>query len=153
MSTCVQLQFNLNPDAALGDLEAEIDRNPDFDCVVIQNVPTFQLGLEFILNDWFKPGICDLPNVFGIILKINAGISEKFNDGPRSFEFRNKPSFLVAFESTVGNHETIIFWKAPGNDEFYSICTDGNVTTVLCDFLIQEIKAGRSGKYELMSIR
>jgi len=150
MSTCVQLQFNLNQEVVFENFEAEIDRNPDFDCIVIHNIPTSQSGLKLILNDWFKPEICELPNVFGIILKINAEINEKFNDGPRSLDFRSKTSFLVAYESTVGNHETIIFWNAPGNKEFYSIFTDGNATNVLCDFLIQEIKAGRSGKYELI---
>jgi hypothetical protein len=149
MASSIELQFNTNRDIILENFEAEKGRNPHFDCIVLQNVPTPQSGLELILSDWFKATICELPNVFGIVLKINGEINETLDDRPRSFDFRSKPSFLIAFESNIGNRKSMIFWKSPENDEFYSIFVHENVTSMLYDFLIQEIKAGRTGIFEI----
>lgn len=125
-----------------------------------QNVTNLQLltitatpfackGLELLSQDWFKTKILKMHNLIGINFKIDEKLEEKFNDKPHFHEFNDKESFVVGFQSTLGGHESMIYWKVPNRKQFYSIYIDDeteDVTNYLHYFLIEEIKNGKCGK-------
>jgi len=148
MPLSIKLNFTLDKKKLTKDFNAKVKSNPDFNCLEIENVKSYKEGSEFIIKNLYEQ-IISRENVFGIILKIVDDVEENFNFIPRNSYFSSKPSFLLAFQLNSGNHETKIYWKSPTIDGFYSTFVDGDITDVLCDFIIQEIKAERSGMFKL----
>ena len=155
MPTSIQLEFTLDEDELTKNFKTRTHGSSDFDCLELINVPTTQLGIDFICNNVYDEILFRNRNIFGIIFKINEEVDENFHFVLEFPNFRFQPSFLVAFQSNVGNHGVKIYWKSSATLEFhstdptvgfYSIYIDGDITSMVYEFLLDEIKARRSGE-------
>jgi len=146
MNKNIQLEFILDENEFSQRFENAIEQNSMIDFLQIIKIPTLSKGLQLISQNWFEPKVFSNKQLDGIILKINGPI----DDLPDNLDLVLKRSILVFFQTTIGGHESKTYWKTAGRDKFYSIYIDDDSTddvTAFChEFLISEIKNGRTGE-------
>ncbi|KAL7012750.1 hypothetical protein ACKWTF_015020 [Chironomus riparius] len=145
MSKIDEIEFTLNEVEFLQRFEDVVSQNSMLDLLHVINIPTSSKGHQLISQNWFDSKICSHQQLIGIILRINGAI----DDLPENLDLVSKPSILIAFQSTIGGHESKTYWKTAGRDKFYSLYIDDDdtddVTSFCHAFLIDEIKNGRTG--------
>ncbi|XP_070493589.1 uncharacterized protein [Chironomus tepperi] len=152
MSHKYVINYSLNENELIQNY---LNLNPNIDNIQVLNIintPSAQKGLELLSKVWFKTDILQKSNLFGINIKIDDVINEEFNEKPHFYELNFKESFLIGFQSTSGKHESMIYWKMLNCDKFYSLYIDDDesedVSRFLMEFLVEEIRNGRSGVME-----
>jgi len=144
------IKFSLREAEFLQNFQNLITNEEIVQLINITETPSAQKGLELLSQDWFKSKVVKQQHLFGINFKIDEKIDDKFNEKPHFHELNCRESFLVAFQSTLGEHESQTYWKVLSRDKFYSIYIDDDegedVTTFVHKFLAVEIKNERSGK-------
>ena len=147
MSNTLDLEFSLNEEEFAELIGNESKINQNVNSLVISNTPNVEKGAELLTKNGFKESIQKFQNLSGIIFKI----SDKFDETLDFKSFILCPGFegliLVAFQSA---HESKTCWKVRDHDKLYSIFIDddstGCITAFFHEFLIEELKNGRTGK-------
>ena len=146
MNKNIQIEFTLNEVEFSQRFEDVINQNSTPDLLQIINIPTTSKGLQLISQNWFELKVCNHQQLIEIILKINEAI----DDLPDNLDLLFKKPILIAFQSTIGGHESKTYWKTAGRDKYYSLYIDydstNDVTAFCHEFLTDEIKSGRNGE-------
>ncbi|XP_070507977.1 uncharacterized protein [Chironomus tepperi] len=120
-------------------------RYKTFDTLVIDNVPSVKHGIELISSG----GILAYHEIHAVILRVNEKLDPKLEFISKIFTNDWVKSILISFTSLTDQHESISFWKLPGNSKFYSIYIDDDkneaATNYVHDFLTKEIMIGKTG--------
>jgi len=139
------LDYSATENEFIENLELSVNDQPEFDQVIIENIPTALKGLQLITQIWFESKVCSYEQLIGINLKINGSL----NDLPENIEFTSQSRILIVFQSTRDENESKFFWKVAGLQQFYVLNIDNDVTmdiTSFCyKFMVDEIKNGRTG--------
>ncbi|XP_070504707.1 uncharacterized protein [Chironomus tepperi] len=154
MERKIQIEFSLDHVEFTQQLDVAIKDQPMFDVLIIINVISAFKGLQLISQNWFQPMICSHKNLIAVILRTNEAI---FEDLPDNLDLNFNNSILIAFQSTIGGHESKTYWKTVGRDTFYSLEIDDDLTddiTSFChEFLIEEIKNLKTGILENFQLK
>ncbi|XP_070508867.1 uncharacterized protein [Chironomus tepperi] len=123
--------------------------NSSSNFIEITNIPSAQCGLKLISQEWFKSKLCENEAITGINLRINEAINENFKEQPHLFEFEFRDYFLISFQSSSGDCESMTYWKVPDRTTFYSTFIDCNkevdVVRFFHKFLLEQFDDECSG--------
>lgn len=146
MPKTIFLDYSTVENEFVEKFELFVNQQPEFDQLIIQNVPSALKGLQLISQSWFGSKICSYEELIQINLQIDGNLSEL----PKNFDFSSKNRILIAFESTCGDHESKSYWKSAGREHFYNLNIENdvslNVTSFCHEFIANEIKNGRTGE-------
>ena len=150
MLKSISIDYSSEISIFLESFDLEAANQEDFEVLIAENIPTLSNGVKLLSELSFNLQIINKPNVFGIILKVNEEISETQDEQQLISDFKIKDKLLISFQSTIGKHESKTYWKVPGYEKLKSIYIDDDenkcIASIIHEFLVDEIKAKRTGK-------
>ena len=156
MAEFISIKFSLNIIEFMSNLPEALKDHENVELINITQTPSTIKAYELLMQWWFKSNVFDRENLYAINFKIDKMIHDKCTIMPHFFELCNKATFLISFQSTIGGHESKIYWKVPGRKQFYSIFIGDDesedLTKNLLEFLVEEIKNGRTGKWSFINV-
>ena len=83
-------------------------------------------------------------------MRVNEVIDENFDANPHFYDFWTDKNIFIAFQSSLGGHESKTYWKDPNCERVYYLFIDDDETEDVAaffhEFLVDEIKNNRNGK-------
>lgn len=135
----------INFPSILTDLTSQLSGKVIDEVLTIEKTPSIKSSLNLLMKPWFRSRFYTDSSI-GIVIKVDDFKEEKI--AIESIDFKDDRPLLVAFEAPT---KLAIYWK-PAGSQFSSFCvTDESFiacfTPFFIEFIIQEIKIGRSGKF------
>lgn len=119
----------------------------DYEVLIIKDIPKIANAFKLLSELNFKQQVVYKQILFSIIFKINERVNENQEEQPQIYDFKFKDKLLISFQSTIVKDGSKTFWKVPRIEKFKSIYIDDDEAQVIVhEFLVGEIKAGRTGK-------
>jgi len=148
----ILVEYSTEEQEFLKNFNAEEEENSEFNFLEVTKIPTAQNGLELISQEWFKSIIQNHKDFFGISLRINEKVDENFKQQPHFFEFKFREFFIISFQSSSGDCESMTYWKIRNRERFYSTFIDDDKDEIVLNFfheyLLEHLLDGCSGKHE-----
>ncbi|KAL7014992.1 hypothetical protein ACKWTF_016234 [Chironomus riparius] len=134
--------------------ELEAASKKDYEVLIIKDIPKIANAFTLLSELNFKQQITYKPNLFGILFKVNERVNENQEEQPQIYDFKLKDKLLISFQSTIGKNGSKTFWKVPRIEKFKSIYIDDDEAQVIVhEFLVGEVKAGRTGIIEKFQLK
>ena len=106
-------------------------------------------ALELLAKTFANTKSTSIESLQEFVFNINSKLHRKPDKASCLFYLKSAQSVLIVFKSVVNNNEAILFWRSSISEELKSVESNGTATEFCQNFLVQEIKRGRNGNYDL----
>ncbi|KAL7015729.1 hypothetical protein ACKWTF_016632 [Chironomus riparius] len=131
----ISVEYSSSKEEFLKNLKHEKETNLNSNFLQVTNIPSARNAIELILQEWFKSIICENKDILGLNLNIEEKVDGNFKELPRYFELNFRDYFIITFQSSTGDCESMTYWKVPNREQFYSTFIDDDKDEVMLQFL------------------